>query len=75
MLNLLQPASAPERWLRMGKESKAIKLRSCRSCDQVLTTDANGIKEHARMCAIAKRSGLILPGVERPKIEIVKLYD
>jgi formylmethanofuran dehydrogenase subunit E len=34
----------------MGKEKKTIKDRKCSKCEQTFATDAEGIKNHARVC-------------------------
>lgn len=34
----------------MGKEAKVQKDRLCNQCKKTLTTDAQGIKNHARTC-------------------------
>lgn len=36
------------------RQSKQVKPRKCRHCNQTINTDAAGIKEHARKCANGK---------------------
>jgi hypothetical protein len=56
----------------MGREAKKMKERECQQCHGKLVTDANGLKKHAAMCIIARRSGLILPGmIERPGVKVL----
>lgn len=43
-------------------ESKLPKPRQCRACRRVVHGTAADLTSHAKLCRIAERSGLILPG-------------
>jgi len=56
----------------MGKAAKIVKERKCILCGQERQTDSAGIKAHFKLCVIATKLGLVLPGkIHRPTKEIV----
>lgn len=42
----------------MGREMKATKERTCRTCGHTFMANAKQIKQHARICEFEKRTGL-----------------
>ena len=56
----------------MGKAAKEVKERRCILCRCLYHTDSAGIKRHFKVCTIATRLGLTLPGrIERPTADII----
>ena len=51
----------------MGREAQARKARDCKSCGEAIYTNAEALKEHVRLCSMAIRAGLVIPGIVLPK--------
>lgn len=56
----------------MGKEAKTVKDRVCKTCSETLLLDAKGLKKHSLLCKRLDKVGLVLPTIQRPKVEIIR---
>lgn len=55
----------------MGREEHVRKERTCKHCKRVLYRNAKELKKHSETCQAAIKLGLIIPGIEVPKVQIV----
>lgn len=51
----------------MGREARARKAQDCKACGEAVYTSANEFKEHVKLCCMAIRAGLVVPGIVLPK--------
>lgn len=56
----------------MGKQAKTVKDRTCSVCEQSFFMNAKEIKAHAELCFRMNKLGLVVPGIKRPEIQIVR---
>ena len=55
----------------MGRESKVFKDRRCKACGMLMLATAKQLEEHLKLCRIASKLGLILPGaILRPNVKL-----
>lgn len=59
----------------MGREKQARKERTVQATGEVIFGTAREVKERAAMVERAQAAGLVLPGIARPEIQIIKLTD
>ena len=56
----------------MGRESKVFKDRRCKACGMLMLATAEQLQEHQKICRIATKLGLVIPGhIHRPGSIIV----
>jgi hypothetical protein len=59
----------------VGREANVRKERTIRATGEVVYATAREVKERAALVERALKAGLVLPGIKRPDIQIVKLTD
>lgn len=53
-------------------QSKLVKDRTCRACNQVLQMTASQLKEHATMCARLNAIGMVTPSIVKPSLKDIQ---
>ncbi len=55
----------------MGREANVFRDRRCKVCQRPILSTAPQMVNHAWICRRVQKLGLVMPTIERPRVEII----